>query len=327
MLKLKYFFDDRDLVKMLLGNWQHDIESLDLLDSYRISSNAVYPFKQNGSIKFLRFSPFDEKLKCNLIGELDFINYLKTKEYPVLNISNSKNGQELIEISTPWGNYYAVVFDRVKGEQLGKIEYTTTICKIHGKALGKLHRLSSDYNPVKKLRWSYEDVLQWVEGQLTKFPQEALARREAEFLFTSLSRLPKDNSLYGLIHYDFELDNLFYDVDNDILSVIDFDDAMYHWYVMDIERALESICSELGYKDLSIYRDYFMEGYREEFNVSEELLSYIPLFRRFANLYSYTRILRASSEIWENEPEWLTSLRSKLAFAMEQRSKEFGSSI
>lgn len=327
MLKLKYLFDNRDLVKMLLGNWDYDVESLDLLDYYRISANAVYPFKQNGKVKMLRFSPCKEKLKNNIIGELDFIQYLRSKEYPALNILNTKNEKDFIEVSTPWGDYFAVVFDRVKGDQLGKMEYTTSMCKKHGKALGRLHRISSEYNPVKKLRWSHEDVLKWMEKELKKFPSEALARREAEELSLTLSSLPQNKFIYGLIHYDFELDNLFYDSDNDILNVIDFDDAMYHWYVMDIERTLESIYSELPHEDHTIFKDTFLKGYREDFDVSDDILSYIPLFKRFANIYSYTRMLRASADSWSNEPEWLSSLRSKLTIAMKQRSKMFGSSI
>lgn len=51
MLKLKNLFDNRDLTKMILENWEYDPSSLDMFDYYRISSNAVYPFKNEGNVK------------------------------------------------------------------------------------------------------------------------------------------------------------------------------------------------------------------------------------------------------------------------------------
>lgn len=45
MLKLKYLFDNRDLAKMILENWDYDESSLKMFDYFRISSNAVYPFQ------------------------------------------------------------------------------------------------------------------------------------------------------------------------------------------------------------------------------------------------------------------------------------------
>jgi hypothetical protein len=41
MLKLKHLFDNRDLAKMILDNWQYDPSSTDMFEYFRISSNAV----------------------------------------------------------------------------------------------------------------------------------------------------------------------------------------------------------------------------------------------------------------------------------------------
>ncbi len=327
MLKLKYLFDNRDLARMILENWEYDPTSLDMFNFYRISSNAVYPFKNEDKIRFLRFSPCVEKNRNNILGELDFIRYLKLKEYPVLCTVPSKSNQELLELSTPWGDYFAVVFERVLGVQLDQIQYTSDICKKHGMYLGKLHRLSSQYKPTKKLRWSHEDVLLWIENELSKFTGEILAMQEVKLLKEYLSKLPKDDQSYGLIHYDFELDNIFYDEASNTFNIIDFDDSMYHWYAMDIEQALNSIKDEVAYEDYSSMKDSFISGYKEEFDVSKEMLSHLPVFGRFANLYGYIRLLLSTAEVLSNEPEWLFRLRDKLADIMTQRSKDFGKSL
>ncbi|WMM23822.1 phosphotransferase [Tissierella sp. MB52-C2] len=327
MLKLKYLFDNRDLAEMILENWEYDLSSLKLFDYYRISSNAIYPFQYNGKTRLLRFSPVAERDKNNIIRELEFIRYLKSREYPVLSTVPSKDNKELVEVDTPWGKYFAVVFDRVAGIQLGEIEYTQEICRKHGEYLGKLHRLSSEYKPDKRLRWSYEDVLEWIEKELEDFPNEILAKQEAKMVRDYLSKIPKDDQNFGLIHYDFELDNIFYDQSADRLNIIDFDDAMYHWYAMDIERSLNNIISETSCEDYSMLRENFIMGYTQEFNVSDEMLLYMPMLRRFANLYGYTRVLVSAKETWDNEPRWMLDLRDKLMSIMEQDSMFFGKQI
>lgn len=327
MLKLKYLFDNRDLAKMILDNWDYDPFSLDMFNFYRISSNAVYPFKSNEKIRLLRFSPCVEKDKNNVMGELEFIRYLKSKGYPALCTVPSKNNNELLEVHTPWGDYFAVVFDRVGGVQLGEVQYTYEICRKHGKSLGKLHNLSSEYKPTIKLRWSYDDILLWIEKELSNFPDEVLAMQEVMLLKAYLKKLPRNSQTYGMIHYDFELDNVFYDEVTDSLNIIDFDDSMYHWYAMDIEQALDSIMNETSTGEYSLMKDSFIIGYREEFDITDEMLSYTPIFRRFANLYGYVRILLSLAEAWDNEPEWLIDLRGKLSNAMNQRSKDFGKTL
>lgn len=327
MLKLKNLFDNRDLAKMILENWEYDPSSLDMFEYYRISSNAVYPFKNKGRVKLLRFAPCTEKSKNNIIAELEFIRYLKQRGYPVLCTVPSKDNRELLEVNTPWGEYFAVVFDRVPGVQLGQIDYTYDMCRKHGKALGKLHKLSSEYKPSKASRWSHEDVLLWIEKELSDFPDEDLAIQEAKLLNEFFSRLPKNKQIYGLVHYDFELDNIFYDKFTDMLNIIDFDDSMYHWYAMDIEQALDNIANEISCEDYSLMRDSFIKGYREEFGITDEMLSYLPMFRRFADLYGYVRALVATKEVWDNEPEWMVNLRMHLETVMKDRSKHFGKPI
>lgn len=120
------------------------------------------------------------------------------------------------------------------------------------------------------------------------------------------------------------MDNIFYDKDTDMLNIIDFDDSMYHWYAMDIEQALDNIVNEIHCDDYSLMRNSFIKGYREEFSITDEMLSYLPVFRRFADLYGYTRVLLSTMEIWNNEPEWMMDLRIHLATLMKQRSNHSG---
>ncbi|MED3550760.1 phosphotransferase enzyme family protein [Cytobacillus praedii] len=327
MLKLKYLFDNADLAEMLLGNWEYDKESIDMFKYYRISSNAIYPFQSRNKIHMLRFSPKSEKCQDNILAELEFISYLRSKQYGVLETALSKNGEELIEAQTPWGDYLASVFKRVAGVQLNKTELSDIILFNYGKALGKLHQLSSEYQPIKSKRWSYSDVLNWIHHTLVDLPDETSALMETKLLQDYFHSIPITKTNFGLIHYDFEYDNVFYDEASNSCNVIDFDDAMYHWYVMDIVQALDSMQDCIPIELFQQKKQCFMDGYRTEYEVPEDMLSLIPACRRFANLYGYVRVLRSIEEKWENEPEWLVSLRAELIKGMKEESSWFGMDI
>jgi len=74
-------------------------------------------------------------------------------------------------------------------------------------------------------------------------------------------------------------------------------------------------------------RDSFIKGYREEFSTTDDMLCQLPIFRRFADLYGYVRVLIATKEVWDNEPEWMVNLRIHLESVMKDRFKHFGNPI
>ncbi len=327
MLKLKYLFKNEDLAEMLLRNWEFDERSLEMFKYYRISSNAIYPFQAKGKTQFLRFSPKTEKFEENILAELDYISYLRSEKYGAVETAVSKNGKELVKLQTPWGVYFASVFKRVVGVQIIKTDLSDTVIFNYGKALGKLHQLSSEYKTSQYKRWSYSDVLNWIHNILVDFPLEKSALKETLLLQDYFDSIPKTESNFGLIHYDFEFDNVFYDEEYNSCNVIDFDDAMYHWYVMDIEQSLDSLQDCILPDIFQQKKDSFLDGYRTEFEISEDMMSIMPACRRFANLYGYVRILRSAEEKWDQEPEWLVGLRKKLTEAMKKKSLCFGMEI
>jgi Ser/Thr protein kinase RdoA (MazF antagonist) len=109
--------------------------------------------------------------------------------------------------------------------------------------------------------------------------------------------------------------------------VIDFDDAMYHWYIMDLVQALQSLKREVSSDEFHHKQTVFVEGYRSNFSLDSGLLPAMPLFRRFASLYRYTRIRRSIQERWDNEPSWLVALRAKLTGLLAQEAQSFGRAI
>lgn len=327
MLKLKYLFDNRDLVFMLLENWKYDKEKISLLNEFRISANAVYPFRTDGKISFLRFAPVEEKSEKDLLAELDFIEYLLNNSYSAANIVKTKDQKRCINVATPWGNYLAVVFKGVSGKQLEILDYSDTLYYGFGKSLGHLHKLSKNYKPNNSIRNNWEERLDWTKNILIEYSAIRSSIDEVDILLKFFKKIEMNNDNYGLIHYDFELDNIFYNGETKEFNIIDFDDCVYHWFAMDIEQSLDSIKNEIPLKYHEKAEQIFLSGYRTEMSLSEDMLKILPIFRRYANLYSYARCLRSIDESWNNEPEWMKTLRNHLQRSIMEHQKDFGKNI
>ena len=316
MLKLKYLFENFDLAKEALKNWEHNTDKLDAyLKWFRISSNAVYPFERNGKRHFLRLAPVSEKIESNLRGELEFLQYLHEEGYNSMVPVAATNEALLLTLDTQWGTYYASVFEGVSGKCIEDTDYQKDIMFAYGQALGKLHCLSMEYQPVHP-KWSYEEALAWITQTFKEYHAPASMLAEAAHVAALLEVLPKTRENFGLVHYDFEPDNVFFDAAFGTCNVIDFEDGMYHFFLIDIEQVFDALSDELADDALREAKDWFLEGYQSEKPLEPDFEEKLPLMRRFCNLFSYARLLRCVSDNIQNEPDWMQKLRAALSKKM-----------
>lgn len=314
MMPCKHLFENFDLAGEALAHWTHEEE---LFQQFRISSNAIYPFQRAGKTCFLRLAPVEEKQEENLKGELEFLAYLAAQNYPAVRPIPADSGEPLLRLETRWGAYYAIALWGVPGVRLDRLSPTPALLRSYGRALGKLHALSSAFRPACP-KWDYSQVLDWSEAALAQHGASSELLAQADSLRRSLASLPRTPDCYGLVHYDFEPDNVFYEASADVCTPIDFDDGMFHWYVLDVEQVFDSL-DDLGVTDPASAQAAFLEGYREEFAYPPEWESLRPLMRRFVDFYALARLTRATAQRLEQEPDWLTDLRAHLAAAMAQK--------
>lgn len=295
---------------MTLQNWEYDTEALDdCLQHFRISSNAVYPFLWQGNMRFLRLSPAPEKIENNLKGELEFLCYLQSRGYPAVIPVASNSGELVVTIDSIWGEYYASVFQGVGGNSIEDTDCNDHIVYTYGKALGQLHTLSAEYSPEIR-KWTYRDVLLWIGKTLKKYhaPNKMLAALTE--VQEALAVLPQTHDTFGLVHYDFEPDNVFWDETRQCCTVIDFEDSMYHFFLLDLEQALDALLENIPADRKSDAKSAFLRGYQSVKMLEPDYDEKLKLMRRFCNLYSYARIIRSVDEKHPNEPDWMTDLRA-----------------
>ena len=317
MLKLKYLYENYELAKFALGNWEYDAETIDdYLQHFRISSNAVYPFLWQGNMRYLRLSPVSEKLENNLKGEMEFLCYLQSRNYPAVVPVASNSGQLVVTIASDWGQYYASVFEGVDGNCIEDTDCGDHILFAYGQALGQLHVLSSEYSPGTR-KWTYRDVLFWIGEVLEEYCAPSKMLAELEDIRQALNELPRTSDIFGLVHYDFEPDNVFWVENNRCCTAIDFEDGMYHFFLVDLEQALDALKENIKANRRSAAESAFLRGYQSVKTLESDYAKKLELMRRFCNLYSYARLIRSVAEKYPNEPDWMVSLREKLDCKIE----------
>lgn len=317
MMKLEHLFENYQLAREALGNWPCALPASDeQLSRFRISSNAVYPFSAEQGLCFLRLAPASEKREQNLRGELEFIQYLRGRGYPALEPLPAEDGSLCLALDTQWGRWFASAFRAVPGEPIEDLPLTGELVRAYGRSLGRLHSLSAEFQPTIP-KWSWEDALHWAADTLTHHqgPEDmidAVKKLEAE-----LRQLPQSADTFGLVHYDFEPDNVFFEQKTKTCSVIDFDDGMYHWYALDVEQALDSL-QQLPIPAGLDAAGEFLRGYGEERAYTQEMEALRPLMGRFVDLLGYARVYRSLASRPALEPDWLVNLRAKLELHLRE---------
>jgi Ser/Thr protein kinase RdoA (MazF antagonist) len=296
----------------ILSRWNHDQGTAKY---FRASANFQFIFQRAGKRYFLRFNHSIERSIDRIHAEVDFINYLASKGLVIAKPVSSIAGHFVESVSTSQGVFHAVVFEGLAGAQFEEIEeLTPQIFMRWGQALGELHQATEGYKAGARPTW--KDHLAMISEYLPATEQTAhLALRKLQEQLTRLS-INEDN--YGLIHFDFELDNIVWNGDK--VGIVDFDDSAQYWFVADIAFALRDLFDDSAEKVELQNKSFqnFIAGYRQVKEITQEDLVLIPMFLKLHNLITFAKLHRAL-EIQEiqGEPVWLEELRKKLTLKMQ----------
>lgn len=325
MLKLKHLFENFDLAREALSHWEHDEEGLDeLLVQFRISSNAIYPFRREGKVCFLRLAPAEEKLESNVRGELEYIAYLNARGFPAAGNIPACSGETLLRLPTQWGEHFACAFEGAPGVRVDRTDMRGDILRVCGETLARLHLLSQAYEP-KARKWGYADALDWALAEFDASGAPPYAYAALDGVRNELNAAEKTRANFGLVHFDFEPDNLFFDETTRTCTAIDFEDGMYHFYALDLAKALAAIeeeAREIDGADPEVAKKAFLQGYDSVVPIAAETEALFPLMRRFQTAFAYARVLYCMRGRPENGPEWMHNLAGRLEGFLREMEAE-----
>ncbi len=294
------------IAEQILTPWDHDQGSVRF---FRSSANFVYRLRQGGKPCFLRFAATSERTRDTIEAEIDILQWVAARGMTITPAVESNNGNFVETVVTDVGTFHAVVFGRLEGSQMELEDLDDGHFWQWGMALGKLHSVLEDYTgPGKSARSTWRDLVELIKATLPE--EQSGIRSECEQIISSLQAQPVSPERYGLIHGDFELDNLYWQ--DQTIGIGDFDDCSFAWYIMDIAFALRDLFRDgIDLNNRSFLA--FLRGYRTQHGLHAELMSQLPLFFRMAKLLTYARLVRTMDlPPHVGDPAWLQSLRLKL---------------
>ncbi len=292
-----------------------------IVEHWRSSANFVFSVRtETGSRYYLRFNHSSERDIDTLASEIDYLHYLLGEGIRVAVPVKSSSGRFIETVSTELGDFHAIMFEAFPGKYRKLEEMDGEGMRGWGQALGSLHQAAQGFGSTRRPTW--KDHMALARRFLPVTDKAALS--ELGFIEAQLGAFGEEPGGFGLIHFDFELDNLLWQ--GDIPGIIDFDDCAYYWYEADVAFALRDLYDDRASKvDLIDDRlGAFIAGYRTQRTLTQAALERLPLFVRLHNLIMCAKLYRSLGDGPERpEPGWTTELRGKLKAIIDRMKREF----
>jgi Ser/Thr protein kinase RdoA (MazF antagonist) len=270
----------------------------------RSSASHVFvtPGDAPGDARYLRAVPAHWRSRERLDAVARLAGRWHQGGGPVVPLLPSAAGGVIETVPTRWGDYHVMLVSGAPGEQLDATALTSPQASAWGAALAALHSCVREQPglPSAFTRLSEASALFAADPPLAGAIAGLAARLTAQ---------PADVASYGVVHGDFELDNLAWA--GQVPTAFDFDDAQHSWFVDDIAQATRDLRPDGASAAPQAMLGHFIAGYRTVRPVSDDQLSELPLFaaaRAADNLISLHDVPDAAGI--SDGPDWLPRLQS-----------------
>jgi Ser/Thr protein kinase RdoA (MazF antagonist) len=241
----------------------------------------------------------DELDERAIRATVEWMSYLKDHGAHVARPLRSTRGRLTEVIEHNANDFVVTAFEGAKGmlaEELPRGAWDEELCRSLGSAVGTMHGLSKQYVPPSEVltrpRWDSSGNCFNPTG-LSAAPQSIISDRRAEVL-RHISSLPTDVDSYGLIHADLHCANFFVDVETRQITLFDFDDCCYGWYVMDVAMGLFDMVVLYGADGKRDHAAWFLKNYLHGYVRKKRLgafwVSQLPHFLKLLEIGVYLQV-------------------------------------
>ncbi|KAB3525942.1 phosphotransferase [Alkaliphilus serpentinus] len=283
--------------------------------------NLAYTCEKEGAgAKIIRISFLDDRSREDFQGEVEYIQYLFEHGASVSNVVISQKGNLLEEITYNDQGFYVCVFNKARGKMLAENNYRyregvsiTEYFYNCGKVLGKMHQLSKGYTPLHR-RYSFFD--KYNTAYINKLIPNTLPLLKEKLLelLKTLEGLDRNHESFGMVHFDYSDGNYMIDFDTGQITVFDFDNSCFCWYMYDLANIWTHGVGWIQFeqdadKRKRFMKDYFDEvlgGYQSETEIDHSMLEKLPLFIKVVimeNIIDAFEVMRNNGEDLECDEE------------------------
>ena len=284
----------------LYGISPEDVQSMDGFESY------IYAITRGDKESILRIAHSIRRSPNLIRGELDWINYLYSGGAGVARALPSENNRWVEEIEDGAGGYFlATVFEKARGDIHREPLLPDDLLWEYGNQVGQMHKLTTAYQPSDP-SWKRPDWDDPIHLEVQQFipPQDQNIKDIYRDLIAKIRSLPVERDAYGLIHRDAHRGNFFVD-ENGNITLFDFDDSSYSWFVEDI--ALVLFYAVMGQENPVEFTENFLKsflpGYFSAYSLDLKWFREIPLFIKLRELDLYA-VIHRSFDVANLEDPW-----------------------
>ena len=323
---------DREVLEKaarLFGTRKGDLR---VFPDYEGAANLVYEYVLDGKPLILRLSFRSERTLDQIRAELHFVTYLAEQGVRV-SVPIASRKDNLVETIQAAGIDFKIV-SFIKGEGMrvpdNGYQYREGVpieeyFQNWGRVLGQMQRATRQYQPISEQvrRPEWFELHQSRLSIVDHLPDDLqVVRRRIQSTLAEIQALPKDRDCYGLIHGDFNDRNFTVDYSNGDMTVFDFDDCCYFWFMYEIACAWEGGIGRVMFGNLGErkafmdeYMDQVMAGYNQENVLSDEWLEKLPLFIRLIQIEEF---LHYAQYLDDPDKEVAAGLRYKIKCLEEE---------
>ncbi len=274
--------------------------SLEDFDCHKVEDheggrNKIFICSKGGEKKFvLRISATGDRTENDYLAETEFVRFLAKNEAPVADVIPSVNGKLVEVLDDGAAPVFLSLFEYAKGMLLADNGYRyrdgATLEEYFfntGKTLGKIHALSKNFEPVAAHhrqdyfdKYNMEYLGRLIPDKYSELKSAIAARLE------TFRVLPTDAQSYGLVHFDFSDGNYHIDMTTGNITVFDFDNCLYCWYMFDLANlwlhnegwTRQETDPKKRFAIMQKCFDLQLQGYKTETELPDELQEKLPLF-------------------------------------------------
>ncbi|MER5217782.1 phosphotransferase [Streptomyces sp. NPDC002838] len=239
---------------------------------WRSSASHVFVLPDNGRRRYLRFVPGSYRGPKPLTAVAELMARLGDGGSAVVRPVAAESGALTVTVATGLGAMHAMVVEPAPGEEVDVSELTESQASYWGQALARLHRDAAGLDA--GLPESFGEL----PGIGELFADDTALVEATARLAEVMSGLPRGQDRWGVVHGDFELDNMAWEDGRPV--AYDFDEAALSWYAADIAYAVRDLTDHTG-RPATGHRarfDAFLDGYRSMRPIDDEDLGCLPLF-------------------------------------------------
>ncbi len=279
------------LAEFVLPEWGLQDAKLSMI---KMRENAVFKVElADGGKQVLRIHRAGYHSDDALRSELQWIQALGKAGIETPQVIPTKSNQLFVAPDSKLAGHARQIdmFAWVDGEQLGsveggivgEVESLTNNFRAIGELAARVHNQSSSWHVpdgFKRHAWDVDGLTGekpfwgrfWELDALSK-TQRDLIVRVRDRVREELIAYAETSENYSMIHADMVPENVL--VDGEHTRLIDFDDAGFGWHLFEIATSLYFYS---GSDSFDAVRNACIEGYRTKRPLTDEDLSYLPLF-------------------------------------------------